>query len=34
MGSHALGRGDRLVTGIALAMIAVSVLTLGVLTVL
>ena len=34
MGAHALGRGDRLVTGIALAVIAVSVLALGVLTVL
>jgi Mn2+/Fe2+ NRAMP family transporter len=34
MGTHALGRGDRLVTGIALAVIAVSVLALGVLTVL
>jgi len=33
MGSHALGRGDRLVTGVALAVIAVSVLALGVLTV-
>jgi Mn2+/Fe2+ NRAMP family transporter len=32
MGSHALGRGDRIVTGIALAVIAVSVLALGVLT--
>ncbi len=28
-----MGRGDRLVTGIALAVIAVSVLALGVLTV-
>ena len=34
MGAHALGRGDRLATGIALAVIAVSVLALGVLTVL
>jgi NRAMP (natural resistance-associated macrophage protein)-like metal ion transporter len=34
MGAHAMGRGDRLVTGIALAVIAVSVLALGVLTVL
>jgi len=34
MGSHALGRGDRLATGIALAVIAISVLALGVLTVL
>jgi Mn2+/Fe2+ NRAMP family transporter len=34
MGAHALGRGDRLVTGIALAVIAVSVLALGVLTIL
>jgi NRAMP (natural resistance-associated macrophage protein)-like metal ion transporter len=34
MGSYALGRGDRLVTGIALAAVAVSVLTLAVLTVL
>ena len=33
MGDHALGRGDRLATGIALAVIAVSVLALGVLTV-
>lgn len=33
MGGHALGRGDRLVTGVALAVIAVSVLALGVLTV-
>jgi len=33
MGSHALGRGDSLVTGIALAVIAVSVLALGLLTV-
>jgi NRAMP (natural resistance-associated macrophage protein)-like metal ion transporter len=33
MGSHALGRGERIVTGIALAAIAVSVLTLAVLTV-
>jgi NRAMP (natural resistance-associated macrophage protein)-like metal ion transporter len=34
MGSHALGRGGRIVTGIALAAVAVSVLTLAVLTVL
>jgi Mn2+/Fe2+ NRAMP family transporter len=34
MGSHALGRGGRLATGIALAVIAISVLALGVLTVL
>lgn len=34
MGSHALGRGDRLATGIALTVIAISVLALGVLTVL
>jgi NRAMP (natural resistance-associated macrophage protein)-like metal ion transporter len=34
MGSHALGRGGRLATGIALAVIAASVLALGVLTVL
>jgi len=34
MGAHALGRGGRLATGIALAVIAVSVLALGVLTVL
>jgi NRAMP (natural resistance-associated macrophage protein)-like metal ion transporter len=34
MGSHALGRGDRLATGIALAVIAISVLALGVLTLL
>ncbi len=32
MGKHAMGRGDRLATGIALAVIAVSVLALGVLT--
>jgi Mn2+/Fe2+ NRAMP family transporter len=32
MGAHALGRGDRFVTGFALAVIAVSVLVLGVLT--
>jgi NRAMP (natural resistance-associated macrophage protein)-like metal ion transporter len=31
MGDHALGRGDRWVTGIALALVAVSVLALGVL---
>lgn len=34
MGSFALGRGERLVTGIALAAVAVSVLALGVLTAL
>jgi NRAMP (natural resistance-associated macrophage protein)-like metal ion transporter len=34
MGEHALGRADRWATGIALAVIAVSVLALGVLTVL
>jgi NRAMP (natural resistance-associated macrophage protein)-like metal ion transporter len=34
MGNHALGRGGRLVTGIALAAVAISVLTLAVLTVL
>jgi Mn2+/Fe2+ NRAMP family transporter len=34
MGAHALGRGDRVVTGIALAVIAASVLALAVLTVL
>jgi NRAMP (natural resistance-associated macrophage protein)-like metal ion transporter len=34
MGEHALGPADRLVTGIALAMIAASVLALGVLTLL
>jgi NRAMP (natural resistance-associated macrophage protein)-like metal ion transporter len=34
MGNHALGRGDRLVTGIALAVIAVSVVALGVLSIL
>ena len=34
MGSHALGRGGRIATGIALAVIAISVLALGVLTVL
>jgi NRAMP (natural resistance-associated macrophage protein)-like metal ion transporter len=34
MGSHAMGRGDRLATGIALAVIAISVLALGVLAVL
>lgn len=33
MGSHALGRADRWVTGIALALVAASVLALGVLTV-
>ena len=33
MGSHALGRGGRLATGIALAVIAISVLALGVLTI-
>jgi NRAMP (natural resistance-associated macrophage protein)-like metal ion transporter len=33
MGDHALGRGDRWVTGIALALVAVSVLALGVLAV-
>ena len=33
MGAHAMGRGDRLVTGVALAVIAISVLALGVLTV-
>jgi Mn2+/Fe2+ NRAMP family transporter len=33
MGSHALGRGGRLATGIALAVIAVSVLALGALTI-
>jgi Mn2+/Fe2+ NRAMP family transporter len=33
MGSHALGRADRLVTGIALAVIAASVLALGALTI-
>jgi Mn2+/Fe2+ NRAMP family transporter len=31
MGSHALGRADRIATGIALVVIAVSVLALGVL---
>ena len=31
MGEHALGRGGRLATGVALAVIAVSVLALGVL---
>ncbi|HEX2708881.1 MAG TPA: divalent metal cation transporter, partial [Solirubrobacterales bacterium] len=34
MGDHALGRGDRAVTGVALAVVAISVLALGVLTVL
>jgi Mn2+/Fe2+ NRAMP family transporter len=34
MGDHALGRAGRLATGIALAVIAISVLALGVLTVL
>jgi NRAMP (natural resistance-associated macrophage protein)-like metal ion transporter len=34
MGEHALGRGDRLVTGVALAVVAISVLALGVLSVL
>jgi Mn2+/Fe2+ NRAMP family transporter len=34
MGDHALGRGGRIVTGIALAAVAASVLTLAVLTVL
>jgi NRAMP (natural resistance-associated macrophage protein)-like metal ion transporter len=34
MGDHALGRAGRLATGIALAMIAISVLALGLLTVL
>jgi NRAMP (natural resistance-associated macrophage protein)-like metal ion transporter len=34
MGAHALGRGGRIATGIALAMIAASVLSLAVLTVL
>jgi Mn2+/Fe2+ NRAMP family transporter len=33
MGSHALGRADRWVTGIALALVAASVLALGALTV-
>jgi NRAMP (natural resistance-associated macrophage protein)-like metal ion transporter len=33
MGTHALGRADRIATGIALAVIAISVLALGVLTV-
>ena len=32
MGAHALGRGERLVTGVALAAIAISVLALAVLT--
>ncbi|MBA3866837.1 MAG: Nramp family divalent metal transporter [Solirubrobacterales bacterium] len=34
MGEHALGRGDRIATGIALAAVAVSVLALGVLSLL
>jgi Mn2+/Fe2+ NRAMP family transporter len=34
MGEHALGRGDRLATGVALSVVAISVLALGVLTVL
>jgi NRAMP (natural resistance-associated macrophage protein)-like metal ion transporter len=34
MGEHAMGQGDRLATGIALTVIAVSVLALGVLTIL
>lgn len=33
MGEHALGRGDRIATGLALAVVAISVLALGVLTV-
>jgi len=33
MGGHALGRTDRWVTGIALALVAASVLALGALTV-
>ena len=31
MGVHALGRGDRLLTGVALAVVAASVAALGVL---
>jgi NRAMP (natural resistance-associated macrophage protein)-like metal ion transporter len=34
MGKHALGRGDRIATGLALAVIAISVLALGVLSAL
>jgi len=34
MGEHALGRGDRIATGLALAVVAISVLALGVLTVI
>ena len=34
MGDNALGRGDRIATGLALAVIAISVLALGVLTVI
>jgi Mn2+/Fe2+ NRAMP family transporter len=34
MGSHAMGRADRLATGVALAVIAISVLALGVLAIL
>jgi Mn2+/Fe2+ NRAMP family transporter len=34
MGEHALGRGGRIATGLALAVIAISVLALGVLTVI
>ena len=33
MGEHALGRGGRLATGVALGVIAISVLALGVLTI-
>jgi len=33
MGEHALGRGDRIATGVALAVIAISVLALAVLTI-
>jgi hypothetical protein len=34
MGTYALGRSERWITGIALAAVAISVLTLAVLTVL
>jgi hypothetical protein len=33
MGTNTLGRGDRIATGLALAVIAISVLALGVLSV-